>query len=127
MPMKSNNYLISIGYSTKYSTKVVNNIITSHCLIVIAHFLQIHLFSPFIVKFSLHFTSLSGYLSFHHLFQKMIFIDFHRCAIHVSLLRDLLRNEAYKCFLSPFFCLKSRENQTNLMTKNDPLAVTHVR
>ena len=27
--MKSNNYLISIGYSTKHSTKVVNNIITS--------------------------------------------------------------------------------------------------
>ena len=47
--------------------------------------------------------------------------------MHISLLRDLLHNEAHEYFLSPFYYLKSRENHTDQMTKNELMAVTLVR
>ena len=47
--------------------------------------------------------------------------------MHISLLRDLLHNEAHEYFLSPFYYLKSRENHTDQMTKNELMAVTLIR
>ena len=60
----------------------------------------------------------------HFYFSGTISKSFTSLILHVLISLNLLRNEADECFLSPFFCLKSRENHTDDMTKNDPLAVT---
>ena len=57
-----------------------------------------------------------------------VFSDYPDCyAIKINLLRDLLRNEAHECFLSLFCYLKSCENHTGLMTKNELMAVNLIR